>query len=211
MLDVWQLVTFVESRGPNLFYPQTFQDFRDSSNGKVPPQRQPRGDGGTKVLQSDVEDGTIIDSVQDQRTKGRKPYRTRHRFFGGKKKKDVVENMEKKVEDMMENEDDLVKEQEIVEIKRKDDHKNIEVDENDEINNDARRKIKNHIKGILFLKDNLDISEELGNQLKKRGYHIETINNNSDDREDYDENDHADTRSRDINDNFERYDYNIRK
>ena len=163
------------------------------------------------MLQSDVEDGTIIDGFQDQRTKGRKPYRTRHRFFGGKKKKDVVENMEKKDEAMMKNEDDQDKEKENVENTRKGDNKNKEVDENDEINNDA--KMKNHIKGILFLKDNSDISEELGNQLKKRGYHIETIssNDNNNDREDYDVNDRTDTRSRDTNDKFERYDYNIRK
>ena len=157
-----------------------------------------------------VGEGKIIEGFGDQRTKGRKPYRLRHRFFGGKKKKDI-ENMEKK-------DAESKKHSEVGSMVEKDSTKKDEVDEIKDVK-DINKDVE--IKGILFLKDNSDITKELRNQLKKRGYHIETINDNDRSDNSYSNNSNnkdvksvITERNEDMefnNDSYERYDYNIRK
>jgi len=123
---------------------------------------RPRYSGSGKRSYAEAYDGNAANerrfeamnegAFQDQRQKGKMPYRMRHRFFSGKKKKDAEDNkMERmRIEDAKE-----VKE-----------------------SKDATRGI-NSIRGILFLRDSSDIDDALSAELKKRGYTIEKVSYNS--------------------------------
>jgi len=106
-----------------------------------------RKDAGARRLADGVDD----QQQQQQRGKGYMPYRMRHRYFGGKKKKDG------NVADIQQD--------------------NVNAGKNNDVahkNNDMVRK-NSGIRGILLLRENTRLDDVLSAALKKRGYRIEKI------------------------------------